>query len=218
MRLRFGAFTFDSGSRQLFRGDTAIHLSPKAFELLKMLIESRPQALSKAQLQQHLWPDTFVSEANLPLLLGDVRRALEDDAKNPRFIRTLQRFGYAFCGSVTEISGLKPQRPHHGVSCWLVWKRQRLDLVEGENFIGRDPQATVHVDAASVSRRHARITLSETHAMLEDLGSKNGTFVRGTRVTAPACLRDGDPIRFGSVLATFRIWSPDVPTKTAPAR
>jgi DNA-binding winged helix-turn-helix (wHTH) protein len=218
MRLRFGAFTFDSGRRQLFRGDTDVHLSPKAFELLRILIESRPQALSKVHLQQHLWPDTFVSEANLPLLLGEVRKALEDDAKDPRFIRTLQRFGYAFCASVTELSGLEPKRPHRAVSCWLVLKRQRLDLVVGENFIGRDPQATVHVDAASVSRQHARITLSESQAVLEDLGSKNGTFVRGTRVTAPASLRDGDSIRFGSVLATFRIWSPDVPTKTAPAR
>jgi DNA-binding winged helix-turn-helix (wHTH) protein len=216
MRLRFGAFTFDSGSRQLVRGNADVHLSPKAFELLKTLIENRPQALSKAELQSHLWPDTFVSEANLPLLLGEVRKALEDDAKHPRFIRTLQRFGYAFCGSVTEISGPERSRPHQRVSCWLVWKQQRLDLVEGENSIGRDPQATVHVDAASVSRRHARITLSETQATLEDLGSKNGTFVGGTRVTAPASLRDGDPIRFGSVLARFRIWSADVPTKTAP--
>jgi hypothetical protein len=149
--------------------------------------------------------------------LGEVRRALEDDAKHPHFIRTLQRFGYAFCGSVTEISGLEMSRPYKGVSCWLVLKRKRLNLVEGENFIGRDPQATVHVDAASVSRRHARITLSAAQAMLEDLGSKNGTFVKGTRVTAPACLRDGDPIRFGSVLATFRIGSTDVPTETARA-
>jgi DNA-binding winged helix-turn-helix (wHTH) protein len=218
MRLRFGAFTFDSGTRELLRGDTDVHLSPKSFELLKTLIENRPQAVSKAQLQQHLWPDTFVSEANLPLLLGEVRKALEDDAKHPRFIRTLQRYGYAFCGSVTEISGLETARLHQGVCCWLVLKRKRLDLVEGENFIGRDPHATVYVDAASVSRRHARIILSAAQAMLEDLGSKNGTFVQGKRVTASAHLRDGDPIRFGSVLATFRIGSPDVPTKTARAQ
>src|SRR5262245_19216944 len=145
MRLRFGAFTFDPARRQLFREETEVHLAPKAFELLKVLIESHPQALSKAQLQQHLWPDTFVSEANLPLLLGEIRKALADDAKNPRFIRTLQRFGYAFCGSVTEISD-QEGRAQQAVSCWLVWNRQRLDLVEGENVIGRDPQATVHID------------------------------------------------------------------------
>jgi DNA-binding winged helix-turn-helix (wHTH) protein len=216
MRVRFGQFTFDSASRQLLRGDTDVHVSPKAFELLKTLIDNRPQALSKTHLQQHLWPDTFVSEANLPLVLGEVRRALEDDAKHPRFIRTLQRFGYAFCGNATEISGLDTPCSYNGVSCWLVLKRKRLDLVEGENFIGRNPQATVHVDAASVSRRHARITLSAAQAMLEDLGSKNGTFVKGARVTAPTYLRDGDRVRFGSVLATFRIGSPDMPTETAP--
>jgi DNA-binding winged helix-turn-helix (wHTH) protein len=218
MRVRFDEFIFDSGSRQLLRRDTEVHLSPKAFELLKTLIENRPQAVSKTHLQEHLWPDTFVSEANLPLLLGEVRKALEDDAKHPRFIRTLQRFGYAFCGSVTEISGLDTPPLRRGVSCWLVLKRKRLDLVEGENFIGRDPQATVHVDATSVSRRHARIILSDAQATLEDLGSKNGTFVKDTRVIAPAYLRDGDRIRFGSVLATFRIGCPDVPTETARAQ
>ena len=217
MRVRFDEFIFDSGSRQLLRRDTEVHLSPKAFELLKTLIENRPQAVSKTHLQEHLWPDTFVSEANLPLLLGEVRKALEDDAKHPRFIRTLQRFGYAFCGSVTEISGLDTPPLRRGVSCWLVLKRKRLDLVEGENFIGRDPQATVHVDATSVSRRHARIILSDAQATLEDLGSKNGTFVKGARVTAPTYLRDGDRVRFGSVLATFRIGSTDVPTETARA-
>jgi DNA-binding winged helix-turn-helix (wHTH) protein len=216
MRLRFGAFTFDPGSRQLFRDETEVHVSPKAFELLKMLIERRPHALSKAQLQQHLWPTMFVSEASLPMLMGEVRKALGDDVKHPRFIRTLQRFGYAFCGDVTEISSEK--RVRKGTCCWLVWKEQRLELLEGENVIGRDPQVTVHVDAASVSRRHARITLSEIDTQLEDLGSKNGTFISRARVTGPACLRDGDSVRFGSVLMTFRSWSPEVATKTARTR
>jgi DNA-binding winged helix-turn-helix (wHTH) protein len=215
MRLRFGGFAFDPGSRQLFRDETEVHLSPKAFELLKMLIERRPQALSKAQLQQHLWPETFVSEANLPLMMGEVRKALDDDAKHPRFIRTLQRFGYAFCGHVTEVSSQEQLYKRQAASFSLVWKGQRLGLLEGENVIGRDPQVTVHVDAASVSRRHARITLREIDAELEDLGSKNGTFLRRARVTGPASLRDGDSVRFGSVLMTFRIWSPELTTKTA---
>jgi DNA-binding winged helix-turn-helix (wHTH) protein len=218
VRIRFGACTFDPESRQVFRGNTEVHLSPKAFELLKILVQRRPQALSKPQLQQLLWPDTFVCEANLPLLVGEVRRALDDGAQRQRFIRTLPRFGYAFCGTVTEMSGEPRPIQSRGVVCWLVWKRQRLELAEGENLIGRDPQARVYLDFPSVSRHHARITLTGTDAKLEDLTSKNGTFVRGVRVTVPSRLGDGDRIRFGSVLTTFRICSHDTPTETTPVR
>jgi DNA-binding winged helix-turn-helix (wHTH) protein len=218
LRLRFEAFTFDAETRQLFRGEEHVHLSPKGFELLKLLLDSRPRALSKAELQHHLWPDTFVSEANLPLLVGEIRTALHDAARRPRFIRTLQRFGYAFCGTVTEMSVDARALPRPGVACWLVCKRQRLELTEGENLVGREGQDMVRLEAPSVSRRHARITISEADAMLEDLGSKNGTYVRGARVTTPVPLRDGDPIRFGSVLTTFRVWSPDAPTETRPVR
>jgi DNA-binding winged helix-turn-helix (wHTH) protein len=128
MRLRFGGFTFDPGSRQLFRVETEVHLSPKAFELLQLLTERRPHALSKAQLQQHLWPMMFVSEASLPMLMGEVRKAPGDDVKHPRFIRTLQRFGYAFCGDVTETSSEKRARKAFVVgssgkrSGWSCWK------------------------------------------------------------------------------------------------
>jgi DNA-binding winged helix-turn-helix (wHTH) protein len=216
LRLRFGTFIFDGDRRQLFRGETDAHLSPKAFELLKLLLESRPRALSKANLQHHLWPDIFVSEANLPLLVREIRTALQDDAQRPRFIRTLHRFGYAFCGTVTELSGDAPQLARHGPACWLVWKRQRLDLNEGENLVGREGQDMVQLDAPSVSRRHARITITEADAVLEDLGSKNGTYVRGARVATPVHLRDRDAIRFGSVLTTFRISSADAPTETSP--
>jgi DNA-binding winged helix-turn-helix (wHTH) protein len=217
VKLRFGAFTLDLESRQLFRGDGDVHLSPKAFELLKTLAEQRPRALSKAQLQERLWPETFVSEANLPLLVGEVRKALSDSAARPRFIRTLQRFGYAFCGDATDVAEEVESLHARGVACWLVWRRRRLTLGEGENLIGRDPRSAVQFDFPSISRRHARITLTGTDAVLEDLASKNGTYVRGTRVSAPSPLRDGDPVRFGSVFATFRIWSHDAPTVTARA-
>ena len=159
-----------------------------------------------------------MSEANLPLLVGEVRTALDDAARRPQFIRTLQRFGYAFCGAVTEIFAEAPPLERLGVTCWLVWKRRRLELADGENLVGRDPRSTACFDSPSVSRRHARITLTGTDAVLEDLGSKNGTYLRKTPVKAPSRLRDGDPVRFGSVIATFRIWSADAPTKTAPTR
>ena len=88
MTVRFGDLEFDAEARQLYRNGSAVHLTGKAFELLKLLLERRPAAMSKAEIQEHLWPDTFVSEANLPTLVAEIRDGLGDDARQPRFLRT----------------------------------------------------------------------------------------------------------------------------------
>lgn len=98
MSIHFGPFRLDLSTRELTRAATAIHLSPKAFNLLAVLVLSRPAALSKADLQRRLWPDTFVVEANLSNLVSEVRAALEDSARTPTYVRTVHTFGYAFCG------------------------------------------------------------------------------------------------------------------------
>ena len=102
MRVSFGDCTFDSDTRELFRGGKPVHLSPKAFRLLELLLEERPRALSKQQLQEKLWPRTFVSEANLAGLATEARRAIGDSAKGSKLLRTVYGFGYAFSGEVTE--------------------------------------------------------------------------------------------------------------------
>ncbi len=101
VRCRLGDTVFDDEARRLVRHGDDVHLSPKAFELLKFLIEQRPRAVSKSELHEHLWPSTFVSDVNLASLVAEVRSALGDSARNSRFVRTAQRFGYAFCGEVT---------------------------------------------------------------------------------------------------------------------
>ena len=74
MRVRFGPYVLELESRQLLRGDDVVHLSPKAFDLLSMLVSNRPKALSKSDLQERLWPGTFVVEKNLANLVGEIRR------------------------------------------------------------------------------------------------------------------------------------------------
>src|SRR5213593_1120287 len=96
MRLRFGDCEFDRDTREVFRGGKPVHVSPKAFALLAVLIERRPKAVSKQELHELLWPDTFVSDANLPNLVAELREILGDDAQESRIIRTVQRFGYSF--------------------------------------------------------------------------------------------------------------------------
>jgi DNA-binding winged helix-turn-helix (wHTH) protein len=204
VRLALGEFTFDDDRRQLLRGQNDIHLSPKAFDLLKALIDARPRVLTKNELQQHLWPDTFVSESNLASLVAEIREALSDSARAPRFIRTAQRVGYAFCGP-TDPAAPATTSAAGSAFCWLITDGGRLPLRIGENILGRDEdEGGVRIDSPTVSRRHARITVSPTGALLEDLGSKNGTFLLGEPVATPQSLADGDEIRVGSVVLRFR--------------
>ena len=191
--------------------DGELHLSPKAFELLKILVENRPRALSKNELQERVWPSTFVSEVNLATLIAEIREALGDDARQPRFIRTAHRFGYAFCGVTVEAAATEAVG---AIFCWLVKDRRRLPLRPGENILGREPEDGINLDSPTVSRRHARIVISATGATLEDLDSKNGTFVQGKRVSAPVQLTNGDTIRAGAIVLRFRMSSPRGLTST----
>lgn len=219
VRFRIGDLTFDPDTRQLLRGGEAIHLSPKAFELLKTLIEHRPRAVSKNELHQRLWPATFVSEANLASLIAEVREALGDKARQPRFLRTVHRFGYAFSGEAVEERETREQPgsrfgpgsdPYQGPAgfCWLVKDGKRVPLVVGENILGRESDGDgIRIESPTVSRRHARISVSATSALLEDLDSKNGTYLRGQSVTTAVVLKDGDEIRIGAVVLRFRMAS-----------
>ena len=193
MRLKFGEFIFDSDTRELLRDHKAVTLSPKAFQLLEILIHARPKALSKAELHDHLWPK--------------IRHALDDDPQRSRFVRTVHRFGYAFHGEPVA-APLDTGR----TVCRLAWKGGSATLREGEHIIGRDADAAIMLDSPSVSRRHARVRVVDGQATFEDLGSKNGSHVAGQPIHGPVALRDGDAITVGIVKLTFRMIRPALPT------
>jgi DNA-binding winged helix-turn-helix (wHTH) protein len=96
--VRFGDCELDTGARELRRAGRAVALAPKAYQLLELLVEQRPKAVSKREIHDRLWPSTLVSEANLSALIFEIRAALGDDARRPRYVRTVRGFGYAFCG------------------------------------------------------------------------------------------------------------------------
>jgi DNA-binding winged helix-turn-helix (wHTH) protein len=203
--IEFGPFVLDPGTRQLRRLEQELHLSTKAFELLLMLAEQRPKALSKVEIQERLWPDTFVSEANLPGLVKEIRRALDDDSRHPTYVRTLHGFGYAFAAPATAPVDPREAKGSAGqVTFWILDER-KTRLSRGENILGRDPDATVWFDRPGVSRFHARITITGDAATIEDLGSKNGTWVQDQRISQPTRLDDGDVIRLGPARATFHV-------------
>src|SRR2546427_3582591 len=209
VRISFGEFTLDTESREFFRDGQAVHISPKAFLLLEVLLERRPAAVPKTVLKDRLWPSSHVSEASLASLVAELRSALADDARDPRFIRTVHTYGYAFCGTTdapppaTAASGRRDER-----ICRLVWRDREITLAEGENLLGRDRQAVVWIDSATVSRRHARIVVTDGEAVIEDLGSRNGTSVGGEKIQGPVRLADGDQLRLGSATMTFPVFNP----------
>ncbi|HEY3205273.1 MAG TPA: FHA domain-containing protein [Thermoanaerobaculia bacterium] len=215
MTFRFGTLTLDSESRALLRDGRPVSISPKAFKLLEALLESRPRAIPKAELHRRLWPDTVVSDVNLPTLIAEVRQAIGDDARAPEFIRTVYGYGYAFSGTAVA---LRRDGSHFGGSDHvfrLLWGYREIALTEGENILGRGTDSVAWIDAQNVSRRHARVTIASGHATLEDLGSKNGTFVNGIRLSSPVALRDGDELRIGGVPMTLKIYSKPNSTETA---
>jgi DNA-binding winged helix-turn-helix (wHTH) protein len=219
VRYSFGEFLLDCDARQLLAGGREIHLSPKAFELLSRLIESRPRALSKKELQDRLWPETFVEETNIASLVAEIRRALGDSASNSTFVRTVHRFGYRFDGNVIGSASGNSRGAAEPRFAVLVNDRQ-VPLGDGVNVIGRAFDAAVQVDSPGVSRHHARIVVSGDGAVVEDLGSKNGTMLNDEQLAAPKGLADGDRIRLGVVVLTFRIGLQQSPTETVsgPAR
>jgi DNA-binding winged helix-turn-helix (wHTH) protein len=192
---RFGEFSLNEDRRQVFRGTDAVPLEPKAYELLSLLVTRRPRALSKAQIRDVLWPRTSVAESALASLVADLRSALGDDARRPRFIRTSHGFGYAFCGSVEdERSPVSRSSPS---GCALLWAGREIPLPEGEHVLGREEDCLVRSRSVRVSRRHAKITVRGGRAVLEDLGSRNGTSVGGRRIEGPVELAAGDAIGVG---------------------
>jgi DNA-binding winged helix-turn-helix (wHTH) protein len=213
LRLQFDEFLVDEDTRQVLRDGTAIHVSPKAFDLLATLIRERPRALPKTDLHARLWPKTYVSDASLAMLVAELRAALGESARAPRYLRTVHRHGYAFQGEAHELPARRTEAgtasPDLGpaIGYWLVTTSGQIPLQPGDNIIGRDPGSRVWLDSSSVSRRHARIRVECGRAVLEDLDSKNGTRIGDTRVIAATPLTDGDTVKFGSIEVTFRTWA-----------
>jgi len=211
MAVRFGEWTLDPDTRELLRRGRAVRISPKAFDLLLYLLGRRPNACRKQELYDHLWPDSFVSEATLAGLVAEIRTTLRDDARKPRFVRTVHNFGYAFSGEAEEERAASPEQE---LCVRLIWRNREVELRQGANVLGRTRDAVVWIEGSTVSRRHAQIRVEGVAGVLEDLGSKNGTFVGDARIAEPMPLADGDSFRLGDEWMTFRAYRGQ-PTRTS---
>ena len=208
----FGSVRVDADTRGIFGPAGEVRLTRKAWELLLLLLEQRPSAVSKADIHARVWPETFVSESSVQSLVHEIRRAIDHDAAQS-WIRTVHGIGYRFCGPVAATgtaAGETTQRP----AAWLIGGSTRVALHTGENIVGRGSGDVVEIEAPTISRHHARIVVGES-VTIEDLASKNGTWLDGERLDVPRALVDGASVRLGSVCFTFRLASQARPTESA---
>jgi DNA-binding winged helix-turn-helix (wHTH) protein len=211
--VRFGAFVLDSDRRQVTHDGEEVHLTPKAFDLLSLLVAEAPRVVRKSELHDRLWPGTFVSDATLVGLVKELRRALGDHGGKTPIIRTAHGVGYAFAASCERTGSSSPS-----ISRWIVSGGRRIVLHDGENFIGRDPASEIWLDVPGVSRRHARMVVGLDGVVLEDLGSKNGTSVGGKSIDGRVALHDGDRIQVGPILIIYHASATGISTETVASR
>lgn len=198
MPVRFAEYHLDTDARQLLRGTREVHLSPKAFELLKVLVEKRPKALSKQELLEKVWPGVYVSDASLARAINEIRDAIDDHSRSDGFVQTVHGFGYRF--AATGVVDLEPSaQASEGPVFWLIGANVEFRLTNGEHIIGRDPGLTIRLESPRISRQHARVTVNGSEVVIEDLESKNGTFVGTERIHAATRLSPGDEIHIGPI-------------------
>jgi DNA-binding winged helix-turn-helix (wHTH) protein len=194
MKMRFADCILDLSARQLERQGKAVPLEPKVYELLETLIKRRPAVVTNNELDELLWPQVYVARTSLTRLVSKLRAALGDSPHGSKVVRTAYKTGYAFCAEVTCV----PSAASPSATIELVWKKKSLPLTDGVHLAGRDDACALAIDASTVSRHHARITVVSGAATIEDLESTNGTHVNGTRISGPTQLSLGDELSLGS--------------------
>jgi DNA-binding winged helix-turn-helix (wHTH) protein len=207
VRVSFGDFVVDSSARQILRDATPVHLTGKAFQLLTLLIAERPSVVTKKEIYDVIWPNVFVQEANIKNLVAELRGAMGDDGE--AIIRTERGVGYAFAADARDEPAARSPR------FVLVVNGVAFALRDGRNVIGREARAQIRLESSAVSRSHATVTVNGDEAVLQDLGSRNGTHLNGEKLEAARPLHEGDEIRIAQFAIRFQA-APGTLRPTAP--
>ena len=207
----FGVCMLDLHTRELKARGNVISLPPKMFQLLTVLLNHRPRAIAKRELHDRIWPGTFVSDATLATLVAELRRTISDAGGCADAIRTVHGFGYAFSGDASVVGAEPASEAPVG---YLFGNDSEIALTPGQHTVGRIRQSTIWIDDPAVSRRHARITVAPDQVTLQDLGSKNGTYLNEHRLQTIEVLNDGDEIVIGPAHIRYRVLGGEQSTVT----
>jgi DNA-binding winged helix-turn-helix (wHTH) protein len=198
MKFVFGDFTLDLETHQLLRGNAAVPLEPKMYKLLEILIKRRPAVVANEELDELLWPHVFVARTSLTRLVSQLRTVLGDEARDSQIIRTSYKTGYAFCAKISATTQTQPGNHNTAPAVHLLWRERLIPLSDGEHIAGRGEECSLVIDADTVSRRHARFTVSGAKIVIEDLGSTNGTWINGVQISSSMALVNGTKFELGS--------------------
>lgn len=179
-------------------------------DVLVVFAEHPGEVLPRAVILDAVWAEPYVADAVLTRAIAVLRRVLRDDARDPRYIETIPKRGYRLIADVDgaprrRVSDRYEADPASGWSLFVLEMEDReVELSQGNFVIGRAEDADIHICARNVSRHHARLSVHRGEVSIEDLGSKNGTWCRGRRLTSPRRLADGDRFVLGEVMIVLR--------------
>ena len=161
MVARFGSFTLDSDQRRIVGAEGEAHVTPKAFDLLRLLIRHAPRVVSKTEIHAALWPDTFVSDAALIVLIKEIRRALSDRDASAPIVRTVHRVGYAFRAALrVDPVDVDEESDRGGVE-------HRVErLMPTGAALGADTVVTICLEQSGEGTHYAKILLGRDGARL----------------------------------------------------
>jgi DNA-binding winged helix-turn-helix (wHTH) protein len=171
---------------RISRGEETVHLQPLEMNLLVLLAARAGRVVAPRNLIDAVWEGRIVAESALSRTVAGLRRALGDDARQPRYVETIPRRGYRLVG---KVSALDTAPAESESQCVLLLPDGMARLGQGRHVLGRASTAD-SVDGAQV--------------VLEDMGSKHGTWVDGRPVTSPVTLGEGAVILLAGVVLQFR--------------
>jgi DNA-binding winged helix-turn-helix (wHTH) protein len=214
---RLGDWLVQPSLCRISRGENTVHLRPKVMDVLACLAAKAGTVVSPQALIDAVWARKFISDTALSRAIFELRRAIGDDGAQPHYVETIAKRGYRLVAPV-EPAGETATGTGSTSRFIVVIGDHEIRLCEGENIVGRGPEARVRLDSSAVSRAHARIVVNEARATIEDLRSKNGTEIDGQRIVEPVALGDRALIRIGTVTLVFRTLPPEGSTRTSPSR
>jgi len=224
----FGSFRLDPAERILSRDGEPIPISVKAFDTLVFMVQKSGRLIEKSELIAEIWPDSFVEEGNLKVVICALRKALETEADGPKYIQTVAKHGYRFVGEVREVPKSESKHPHVNPATvtrilsggetragWVVKTAVLTGVLLGfagilillEKPIPSSVEATkisslavLPFEPLNLSPDKKYLGLGMADAIITRLGSAGQIVVRPTSSVAKFALSSGDPSAVGREL------------------